>query len=265
MSALIKISSIIIAKDEEANIARCIESQLNCIDEIIVLVDIRTVDKTFEIAKSYPLVKAQAVNWMGYSGTKKYGVSLASNDWIFWIDADEALTNELSQELLLFKKTVPDFSAYSVPRKAYFLGKWIKHSGWYPGRVTRLFDKNKVSFSDNDVHEYLVVNGTTGVLKSDIEHYTDPTIHHYFEKFNRYTTLAAEEMAKQGKVFKLSDIIFRPIFIFKKMYFFRLGFLDGIQGFILAIFSAAYVFTKYCKFWELKRTGSKSNGKKVDK
>jgi len=272
MDKAIKISSIIIAKNEEANIARCIESQLNCIDEIIVLVDITTTDKTFEIAKSYPRVKAQAVNWMGYSGTKKYGVSLASNDWIFWIDADEALTKELSQELLLFKKTTPELSAYSVPRKAYFLGKWIKHSGWYPGRVKRLFDKNKVSFSDNDVHEHLVVNGPTGEpayrtdrLKNDIEHYTDPTIHHYFEKFNRYTTLAAEEMLKQGKSFRISDIIIRPIFIFKKMYFFRLGFLDGIQGFILAIFSTAYVFAKYCKFWELKRTGGKSNGKKVDK
>ena len=265
MDDMLKISSIIIAKDEEANIARCIDSQLNCIDEIIVLVDNATIYKTFEIAKSYPQVKVQAVNWMGYSGTKKYGVSLTSNDWIFWIDADEALTKELVQELLLFRKTSPELSAYSVPRKAYFLGKWIKHSGWYPGRVIRLFDKNKVSFSDNDVHEHLIVQGTTGELKWDIEHYTDPTIHHYFEKFNRYTTLAAEEMVKQGKVFKLSDIIFRPIFIFKKMYFFRLGFLDGIQGFILAIFSAAYVFTKYCKFWELKRTGSKSNGKKVDK
>ena len=250
-----KISSIIIAKNEEENIGRCIESQLDCIDEIIVLVDITTTDRTFEIAKSYPSVKVQAVNWMGYSRTKEYGVSIASNDWIFWIDADEALTKELSREMLLFKKAVPEFSAYSIPRKAYFLGKWIKHSGWYPGRVTRIFDKNKVSFSDNDVHEHLIVNGLTGKLKSDIEHYTDPTIRHYFEKFNQYTTLAAEEMIKQKKAFKLSDLIIRPIFIFKKMYLFKLGFLDGIQGFILAIFSAAYVFTKYCKFWELKKNG----------
>jgi hypothetical protein len=163
------------------------------------------------------------------------------------------LTKELSQEILLFKKTVPEFSAFSVARRAYFLGKWIKHSGWYPGRVNRLFNKSKVSFSDNDVHEHLIIAGSIGELKSDLEHYTDPTIHHYFEKFNRYTTLAAEEMLKQGKTFKLTDIIIRPIFIFKKMYFFKQGFLDGIHGFILAIFSAAYVFTKYCKFWELKR------------
>ena len=182
------------------------------------------------------------------------------------------MTEGLVQEILLFKKTTPELSAYSVPRKAYFLGKWIKHSGWYPARVTRLFDKNKVGFSDNDVHEHLVVRGATGEpacpvgkLKSDIEHYTDPTIHHYFEKFNKYTTLAAEEMIKQDRSLRISDIIIRPIFIFKKMYFFKMGFLDGIQGFILAIFSAAYVFTKYCKFWELKNRGIKADGKKIDK
>ncbi len=218
--------------------------------------DFSSTDKTFAIAKSYPGTKVQAVNWMGYSGTKKYGVSLASSEWIFWIDADEAMTKELREEILSFKNNIPDYSAYSVPRKAYFLGKWIKHSGWYPGRVNRLFNKNNVNFSDNDVHEHLVINGLVGEFKSDLEHYTDPTIHHYFEKFNRYTTLAAEELIKKGKKFKISDILLRPPFIFIKMYLIKLGFLDGVQGFILAIFSATYVFTKYCKFWELNKKGN---------
>jgi len=179
-------------------------------------------------------------------------VSLCSNDWILWIDADEVVTKELSKELTGFKTPSPVFTAYSIPRKAFFLGKWIKHSGWYPGRVTRLFNKHEVKFSENDVHEHLLVKGETGKLNSDLEHYTDPNIYHYFQKFNRYTTLAAEELVKQGKSFSLSDILLRPIVIFVKMYFLKLGFLDGIQGFILAVFSSAYVFTKYCKFWELK-------------
>ena len=102
------------------------------------------------------------------------------------------------------------------------------------------------------MHEYLLVNGETGKLNSDLEHYTDPNIQHYFQKFNRYTTLAAEELVKRGKSFTIIDILLRPIVIFVKMYFIKLGFLDGIQGFILAVFSSAYVFTKYCKFWELK-------------
>jgi glycosyltransferase involved in cell wall biosynthesis len=246
------ISSVIIAKDEESNIGRCIESQLDCIDEIIVLVDITSTDRTFEIAKSYPKVKVQAVSWMGYSRTKEYGVSIASNDWVLWIDADEAMTKELSNEILRFKENIPQFSAYSVARRAYFLGRWVKHSGWYPARVNRLFNKNSVKFSDNDVHEHLSVEGLTGELKNDLEHFTDPNIQHYFEKFNLYTTLAAEELAKKGKKIRVSDLLIRPSLIFVKMYFLKLGFLDGIEGFILAVFSAAYVFTKYCKFWELK-------------
>ena len=247
-----KISSITIAKNEEANIAKCIESLRECVDEIIVLVDAESTDTTIEIVKSYPNVKYEVVKWMGYAKTKQYGVSLCSNDWILWIDADEVITKELSKELIKFKTSSPNCTAYSIPRKAFFLGRWIKHSGWYPGRVTRLFNKHEVKFSENDVHEHLLVNGETGKLNSDLEHYTDPNIYHYFQKFNRYTTLAAEELVKRGKSFTIIDILLRPIVIFVKMYFIKLGFLDGIQGFILAVFSSAYVFTKYCKFWELK-------------
>jgi glycosyltransferase involved in cell wall biosynthesis len=247
-----KISSITIAKNEEANITKCIESLRECADEIIVLVDTESTDTTIEIVKSYSNVKYEAVKWMGYSKTKQSGVSLCSNDWILWIDADEVITKELSKELIKFKTSSPNYTAYSIPRKAFFLGRWIKHSGWYPGRVTRLFNKHEVKFSENDVHEHLLVNGETEKLNSDLEHYTDPNIYHYYQKFNRYTTLAAEELVKRGKSFTIIDILLRPIVIFVKMYFIKLGFLDGMQGFILAVFSSAYVFTKYCKFWELK-------------
>jgi glycosyltransferase involved in cell wall biosynthesis len=252
---MLKISSIVIAKDEEANIKRCIESQLSCIDEIIVLVDSCSSDKTLDIVKSFPQIKYEVVKWMGFSETKQYGISLVSNNWVLWVDADESITSSLSDEINKFKLLQPKFDAYSVPRKAYFLGRWIEHSGWYPGRVTRLFNKNKAKFSDKGVHEGLIINGTTGQLVCDLDHYTDPSIKHYFEKFNRYTSLAAEELAKESKHFSIADILFRPAFIFFKMYILKRGFLDGIQGFVLAVFSAAYVFTKYCKFWEIKKQG----------
>ena len=255
MKITAKLSSIIIAKNEELNIARCINSQANCIDEIIVLVDNSSTDKTFEIAGSFINVTVEKIKWQGYAATKKYGVTKSSNDWILWVDADEELTDELKKELNDFKNIEPEFFAYSIPRKSFFLGKWIKHSGWYPGRVTRLFNKNESHFSDNDVHEHLEIKGMTGTMISDINHYTDPDIYRYFEKFNNYTTLAAGELYKNGKNSTIIDIIFRPAFIFVKMYFIRLGFLDGIHGFILAVFSSAYVFTKYCKLWELKRNG----------
>ncbi len=251
------ISSIVIAKNEEENIARCIESQIGCIDEIIVLVDESSDDKTLEIVKSYQQVKYEVVKWMGYAKTKQYAVSLSHNNWIFWIDADEAITETLKDEIVAFKKSDPSCAAYTVPRKAYFLGRWIKHSGWYPGRVIRLFNKKFVNFSENHVHEHLVVGGEIGKLNGDLDHYTDPNIHHYFVKFNNYTSLAASELLTREKRFKVSDIILRPFFIFIKMYIVKKGFLDGVQGFILAVFSAAYVFTKYSKFWELEKEGKK--------
>jgi (heptosyl)LPS beta-1,4-glucosyltransferase len=260
---MFKISSIVIAKNEESNIRRCIESQLNCIDEIIVIIDEDSGDTTRQIVESFalnvtgPQVKYDVVKWKGYTKTKQHAVSLSSNDWILWIDADEELTSGLSGEILKFKNGSADYTAYSIPRKAFFLGKWIKHSGWYPGRVTRLFDKNEVKFSESDVHEHLVVNGGTGELQNDINHYTDPAIHHYFVKFNRYTTLAAEELFNKGKTFLISDLVLRPLFIFIKMYIIKRGFMDGIQGFILAVFSSAYVFTKYSKLWELRRNKRK--------
>jgi glycosyltransferase involved in cell wall biosynthesis len=250
---MIKISSIIIAKNEEQNIKRCIESQVKCINEIIVIVDERSEDKTLDIVKSFPGIKYDIIKWRGYAKTKEYAVSISSNDWIFWIDADEELTLGLSDEIIEFKSKSPEYNAYSVPRKAFFLGRWIKHSGWYPGRVTRLFNKNEVKFDGKDVHENLVVKGEVGRLINDINHYTDPDIHHYFVKFNRYTTLAAEELFNKGKTFLISDIILRPLFLFIKMFIIKRGFLDGLQGFILAVFSSAYVFTKYCKLWELKK------------
>jgi (heptosyl)LPS beta-1,4-glucosyltransferase len=253
---MIKISSIIIAKDEEANIRRCIESQHGCIDEIVLLVDDESTDKTYEIAACYPNVKASIVKWKGYSETKKEAISLTTNDWVFWIDADEAITQELKKEIIQLKDSSPVHTAYSMPRKANFLGRWIKHSGWYPGRVTRLFNKNYVFFNSQKVHENLKVNGKPGQLNGDIEHYTDPSVFHYFTKFNNYTTLAANDLKEKGRVFHLSDLIIRPIGIFIKIYFIKFGFLDGIQGFILAIFSSAYVFSKYSKFWELTRKES---------
>ncbi len=255
---MIKISSIVIAKNEEANIQRCIESQLKCIDEIIVLIDESSTDKTLEIVKSYSQVKYESAKWMGYAKTKQYAVTLSSNEWILWIDADEVVTNGLCKELIEFKNTNPRHSAYSMPRMANFLGKWIKHGGWYPDSVTRLFLKDKASFNENEVHESLKINGTTGKLQNRIEHYTDPDIKHYFKKFNSYTSLAANELVKNGKTFSIWDIVLRPAAIFIKMYFLKSGFMDGIQGFILAVFSSAYVFTKYSKVWELTKGKSKN-------
>lgn len=247
------LSSIIIARDEEENIKRCIESQQGVIDDIVVLVDSRTADKTFQIASAYSNVNCEIVEWKGYGATKNYALTKTKYEWVLWIDADEELTKELAEELINFKNTTPAFYSYYVARRAYFLGKWIKHCGWYPAYVIRLFNKNYVRVDEKSVHEKLIVEGKSGYLKYDLNHYTDPSIEHYFNKFNLYTTLAAQELFSQSKKATIRDILLRPIFLFIKMYIFKLGFLDGLHGFILSVFSSAYVFTKYCKLWELNR------------
>ena len=257
MADLIKISSIITARDEETNIRRCIESQLSVVDDIVVLVDSRTKDETLSIASSYPNVNCEVVVWNGYAKTKIYAVSKTKYDWVLWIDADEELTKELAEELKRFKSVKPSRNAYNVARRAFFLGKWIKHSGWYPSRVVRLFDKRVTNFEEKEVHEHLNVTGNVGHFNHDLNHYTDPSIEHYFTKFNIYTSLAAKELNEKGKRAGVSEILIHPVFLFFKMYILRLGFLDGLHGLILAVFSSAYVFTKYTKLWELNRAKPK--------
>ncbi len=245
-----KITSVTIALNEANNIERCIKSLIGVADEIIVLIDNKTTDLTEKILASVPEVKYSLVEWQGFSKTKQLAIDMASNNWILWLDADEELSDELKAEINSIKNAVPDFQAYSIPRRAMFLGRWIYHSGWYPGYVTRLFDKTSVQLSDSAVHEHLLLKSCSGKLKSDLNHYTDPSIFHYFSKFNNYTTLAALDLNKYKKKYRISDLLIRPPFLFIKMYILKAGFLDGLQGFILSIFSSLYVFTKYAKLWE---------------
>ena len=142
-----------------------------------------------------------------------------------------------------------------MARKAIFLGRWIKHCGWYPGFVVRLFQKQGSRFSDDLVHESVQLTGPTAYLKTPLIHFTDPSLDHYLDKFNRYTTLAARQLYTSGYRFHLTDLLGRPLFSFVKMYLLKRGFLDGIPGLILCVLSACYVFTKYAKLWHYRRQG----------
>lgn len=248
-----KLSVIIITLNEEKNIVDCLES-VKWADEIVV-VDSHSKDKTRAIASRYT-DNVFDVDWMGFGATKNYAVEKATGDWILWIDADERVTDELAEEI---QQIVSDESnnieGYHVARKAYFLRRWIKHCGWYPGYVLRLVKKDKAKFDNADVHEGFEFYGRSGKLVHPLIHDTDRNIEHYFHKYNRYTSLAVQDLQRKAKKFKLTDLLFRPLFIFIKMYFLRLGILDGIQGFMLCVFSASYVFTKYAKLWEAQRYG----------
>ncbi len=253
-----KLSVIVITLNEERNIRECLES-VSWADEIIV-VDAFSADKTVEYARQYT-DKVFINEWKGYGETKNFALTKVTNEWVFWIDADERAPKELATEIQsIVQSNSPQISAYEVARRAYFLGKWIKHCGWYPGYVTRLFKKDAAIFSTSLVHEKVEFKGEIGKLKNDLLHYTDENLFHYFAKFNKYTSLAATELNEKKRPFSLYDVLIRPPYMFFKMFILRLGFLDGIHGLILSFASACYVFIKYAKLWELTsstRTQSK--------
>jgi glycosyltransferase involved in cell wall biosynthesis len=245
------VSVITITLNEERNIEACLQS-VRWADEIIVL-DSGSTDRTMELATRFTN-RVERVEWKGYGGTRNMGLDRASGDWILWLDADERVTDDLAAEIQeILRVDNPAIAGYAVARRAYFLGRWIKHCGWYPSRVIRLFRRSQGRFTESRVHEELRVDGGVSNSRGDLVHYTDPDLHHYFEKFNRYTTLAAEDMKAAGRHCSLYDLLVRPSFTFVKMYLLRLGVLDGMAGFVLCVCSSAYVFTKYAKLWELTR------------
>lgn len=246
---------IVLTLNEERNIAECLET-VRWADQII-LVDSGSTDRTVELAGRYTS-RILTVAWRGYGAARNAGLDHSEGDWILWLDADERVPPELAAEIRgILASDTGAVAGFQVARRAYFCGKWIRHCGWYPSRVTRLFRKGTGRFSETNVHEQLVLGGAVRVLQHDLLHFTDPDLRHYFGKFNTYTSLAAQDMRAAGRKFHMADIILRPAFQFLKMYVVRLGFLDGIHGFILCVASSAYVFTKYAKLWELSRNATR--------
>jgi len=244
-----KLAVITLTLNEERNIGDCLDS-VRWADELIV-VDSGSTDRTLEIARTYT-DRIVTVVWEGYGAARNRGIEASRAEWILWLDADERVTPELATEIReILGVASPEVDGYAIARRAYFLGRWIRHSGWYPSRVVRLFRRSSGMFSSHQVHERLEFSGTVRSTKHDLLHFTDPDLGHYLAKFNRYTSLAAADMRDAGRRFSLFDLLLRPLFQFFKMYILRRGFLDGMQGLILCVLSATYVFTKYAKLWEL--------------
>lgn len=243
------IAALIIAKNEAGNIGPCLDSLRGVASQVVMVVDGGSTDATAEIAR---LHGAQVFirPWQGYSAAKTFGLLQITCDWVLWIDADERVTPQLGDEIsrIISKANA---AAYAMPRRAFFMGRWIKHCGWYPGYVTRLFRRDRARLDGKDVHEGLVIDGPVLKLRCDLLHFTDPDLAHYLDKFNRYTGLAAEEMNRNGRRFHIHQVMVKPAAFFIKMYLLKLGLLDGIEGLLLSILSAYYVFVKYLKLWEL--------------
>lgn len=248
-----RVSCVVITYNESKNIRRCLES-VSWADEIVV-VDSYSTDDTTEIASACT-DKVHQLKWAGFGPAKEFARSKATGDWILSVDADEVVPEKLREEIQRITESQGSLDGYLIPRRSNFLGRWIKHGGWYPDLVLRLFKKEKGSFTDRLVHEEVQVRGMTGRLKNDLLHHTDPDFDHYLKKLNRYTSLDALQLLRQGKRAGFLDIFFRPLLTFVKMFFFKCGFLDGLPGFILAISSSFHVFSKYVKLWHLKETAA---------
>lgn len=249
------VSAVVITKNEEQNIDRCLSSLKFC-DEIIV-VDSMSTDSTIEIASKHT-DKIFQQEWLGYAQQKNYAVNLSSNNWILSIDADEEVSPELKEEILDLLKTVPECSAYTIPRKTLHSGQWIKHGGWYPNRLIRLFDRSNGSWQGGDVHEYWNSNGLIGDLNKDLVHHSFENIFDQVERNNRYSTLGAVVLKNGKKKFSIMKLIGKPIFKFIETYFIKLGFLDGYLGFIISVSAGYSVFLKWAKLWELNKNEKKA-------
>ena len=239
-----KISAAIITYNEERNISRALES-LRCCDEVVV-VDSGSTDRTVELAEKLGARVIES-NWRGYAGQKNYASSQCEYDWVMSLDADEALSEALEGEIWQIKKNGPQFDAYTMPRLAQYLGRWILHSGWYPDRKVRLFDRRKAKWVGNYVHEAVVVEGSLGHLKSNILHFTCHSLSEHLSTMDRYTTLAAEQIVDQKTHVGWTQLAVNPAWTFFKSYVLQLGFLDGMEGLAIANMAALYNFLKYAK------------------
>jgi glycosyltransferase involved in cell wall biosynthesis len=250
-----EISVVIITLNEELNIERCLQSVREIADEIVV-VDSFSIDRTEEICLKFG-AKFSRHPFEGYVEQKSYVITQASNDYILLIDADEALSDELRASILSVKKHWTH-DAYHFNRLNSYCGQWIKHSGWYPDRKIRLFDRRKASVKGRNPHDEIVMDqgSTLKFLKGDLLHYTYLTVEDHIHQINRFTEIQARGNFERGKKANCFSILFSPPFKFIRHYFFRLGFLDGYYGYLICRNSAYSTFLKHAKLKALWKVQS---------
>lgn len=251
-SPLNKISAVIITRNEEQNIGRCLASLINVADEVIVI-DSFSTDRTEAICKQYQVVFVKR-KFVGYSDAKNYGGSLANYPYIFSIDADEALSDELKQSIITAKENLTATDGYQLYRKTNYCGKWINYCGWYPEVKLRLWQKDKAQWQ-GAIHETLALPSGSSIklLKGDLLHYSYPDMGSHIKKIDTYTTQAAANLYKKGRRVSVPLLVAGPVAEFMKKYFFQLGILDGYQGFVISVMSGYYKFLKFAKLKDLYR------------
>ena len=246
------LSAILITRNEEANLEDCLAS-LDGLATQIVVVDTQSTDRTLVIAQRYGALISSPPDWPGFGPQKNRALDLASEDWVLSLDADERLTPELRAEIkgVLDK---PQTDCYAIPRLSWYCGRFMRHSGWTPDYVDRLFKRGSARFSTDLVHERLVPKGPVLRLKNQMLHFSFMNLAQVQEKMERYSTASAQQAFARGKTASPLKAILHGAWSFFRTYILRAGFLDGPQGFSLACSNAQGTYLRYMKLWRLNQT-----------
>jgi (heptosyl)LPS beta-1,4-glucosyltransferase len=241
---------VVITKNEADHLAQCLASCAGLADEIVVL-DSGSQDETCAIAKSFGANVWVHDHWQGFGRQRQIAQGYVTTEWVLWLDADEQLTPELKSSIKRALATADTRTLFRVSRLSWVFGRFIRHSGWYPDRVVRLYPTALTRYNDSTVHEHVVVpeNTTCKTLEGDLLHFTYRDVQHYLVKSAHYAHLWADQREQQGKKTSIMQGLIHGVGCFLKMYVLKVGFLDGKQGFLLAVLSAHSTFVKYADLW----------------
>ncbi len=245
------ISVVLATHNEEANLAKCLESVRHLADEIVIA-DEDSTDKTIEIAKQFQARVISAPHQQNFHITKNIAIDAAKGDWILQLDADEVVSEELAHEI---KSAITyDFNGYWINRKNWFLTRFLTKGGQYPDPTLRLYRRGKGRLPAKDVHEQAVIDGEVGQLANDLLHYRDTSFEKYMEGFNRYSTFISSQMKTRNEKINLFNafryLIIKPIVTFLKLYVRHRGYVDGKEGLIFAFYSGLIHGVAYIKYWQ---------------
>lgn len=244
------LSVIVITKNEAINIRACLES-VAWADEIVV-VDSGSSDDTIAICKEFN-ARVYVHDWPGFGPQKNRALSYAQNEWVFSIDADEVISPELRAEIETVIHNARGSVAFRMPRLSSFCGRYMRHSGWYPDYVTRLFQRGAAKFSDDLVHEQIIATGAVGTLKHNLVHNTFHDLEQLLAKINQYSTAGAQMLHEKNKTATLKKAVAHAMWAFIRTYLLRAGFLDGREGFMVAVSTAEGTYYRYAKLMLLNK------------
>jgi glycosyltransferase involved in cell wall biosynthesis len=249
---LASLSVTVITQNEAHNIEDCLRSVLFA--KQIVVLDSGSTDGTVELARAMGAEITISSDWQGFGIQKNRALALANADWVLSLDADERVTSELQAEILA-TMAAPAFDVYSFPRLSSYCGQYMRYSGWYPDRVTRLFRRHAAKFSDDLVHEKVVTTRQVGQLRCSLLHQSFKSFESVLDKVNRYSSAGAQSLFHKNKTASVGSALGHGLWAFIRTYFLRLGFLDGWMGLVLAISNAEGTYYRYLKLWLLHRDG----------